>query len=86
MKEHEFTLYVTPGGENMTVDAIIEALAEAGCTDALLGLGVSGRIGLQFIREAESAGVALTSAIKDVKKALPNAEIIEVFPNIEDLR
>ncbi|HEL3249920.1 TPA: DNA-binding protein, partial [Stenotrophomonas maltophilia] len=49
-------------------------LAEAGCDDALVGLGLPGRLALAFCREADSAGAALRSALDDVQRAAPGAE------------
>lgn len=59
----------------------IEALAKAGCDDALVGLGRTGRIALDFAREARSAKVAVRSAINDVRKAIPQATLIEAAPD-----
>lgn len=56
------------------IDQVITRLAEAGCTDAVVGLGVDGQVALEFVREASSAEEALQSALRDVKRALPDAE------------
>jgi hypothetical protein len=85
MKGYEFTLHFKLTDENLTSDAVIEALAEAGCTDALVGTGVAGCIGLQFIREAKSAKDALTSAVNDVQKAIPTAKLTEAAPDMVGL-
>lgn len=81
MADYEFCLKyrlppTTDGG------AAAEALGAAGCTDALLGIGVTGRLALAFEREARSAMAAISSAIDDVQKALPQAELIEVQPDL----
>lgn len=64
---------------------VVEALGEAGCDDATIGIGLPGRVGLMFAREAESAVAALQSALADVKKALPGAKLIEVGPDFVGL-
>ena len=63
----------------------IENLAEAGCDDALIGIGQRGRIAFDFIRSAESALVAVCSAIKEVKSVIPDAELIEATPDFVGL-
>ena len=56
---------------------LVERLGEAGCDDAMIGVGQPGRIALRFTREAESAKHAIVSALVDVKKAIPAAKLIE---------
>ncbi|WP_022654030.1 DNA-binding protein [Aquaspirillum serpens] len=74
--EYEFTLkFKIPSDP---VDELIEKLAEAGCDDALIGIGTPGKIALEFIRESTSAKQAIISAIRDVKSAIPDAMLIEV--------
>jgi len=65
--------------------AYLDALFEAGCDDATVGIGKPGSLGLAFTREAESAENALKSAIEAVKKAVPGAELIEVTPDLVNL-
>lgn len=66
-------------------DALIDALAEAGCDDATVGTGAAGRLALEFDREADSAWAAVTSAISAVRNAVPGARLIEVGPDIVGL-
>jgi hypothetical protein len=51
----------------------------------LIGIGQPGRIALRFTREAESAKRAIVSALEDVKKVIPEAELIEVGPDLVGL-
>lgn len=82
MKEYEFGLrFSLPQGQ-VCSDELIELLGDAGCDDALIGIGHAGRIALEFTREAECAYDAILSAIKDVKQALPAAELLEVTPDL----
>lgn len=82
MKEYEFTLrFILPSGEAPS-DEIVERLGEAGCDDALIGVGRAGRISLEFARVATSAREAILSAIADVKRALPDAQLAEVTPDL----
>jgi predicted DNA-binding transcriptional regulator AlpA len=83
--EYEFTLkFKLPTSETDT-DAVMERLGEQGCTDALVGLGQSGYVGLDFVREAQSAEAALLSAIDDVKRAVPGAVLVEAGPDFVGL-
>ncbi|WP_431021965.1 DNA-binding protein [Erwinia rhapontici] len=80
--EYTFTLkYQLVGQTEEDGDALVERLAEAGCDDALIGLGIPGRIALEFIREASSAQQAMESALEQVRSVLPDARLFEVSPD-----
>ena len=85
MNEFEFTLKFGLTSTPLEPDAYIERLGEEGCDDALVGVGQSGRIALQFTRAAENAFNAILSAIKDVKRAIPDAQLIEATPDLVGL-
>mgnify|MGYP006204673371 FL=1 len=85
MKLYEFTLKFTLPDAKQNAEAYIAALAQAGCDDALIGIGQPGRIALQFSRDANSAFAAITSAIKDVKTAIPQAKLTEATPDLVGL-
>ena len=81
MHEYEFGLrFSLPESEEHS-DELIERLGNAGCDDALIGIGHAGRIAFEFAREADSAHRAIISAIRDVRRALPGARLIEVTPD-----
>lgn len=61
---------------------LVERLGDAGCNDALVGIGRPGYIALEFAREADNALAAEASAIADVKRAIPSATPIEAGPAI----
>jgi hypothetical protein len=63
----------------------LDALFEAGCDDATIGVGSPGSIALDFAREAASAEEAVRSAIADVRTAIPGAELVEVGPDLVNL-
>lgn len=71
----EFTFTLTYQLHTSDVDALIERLA-AGCDDAIVGVGQSGRFSIEFVRRASSAGEAVESAIADVGRAVPEAKLI----------
>lgn len=82
--EYEFTLkYQLPEDEN--VDVLLERLAEAGCDDAVIGIGQPGRLALAFTRESRSAREAIESALNDVRTAVPSARLIEATPDLVGL-
>lgn len=83
--EYQFTLHYRLPETSCDLDAVTQQLGEAGCDDALVGMGLPGRLGLDFVREADSAEAAMRSALADVRKALPQAELIEAVPDFVGL-
>lgn len=73
--EHEFTLRfrLDPADNAGDVEDILERLGEAGCLDALVGVGAPGEIVLDFTRSATSLAQAIRIAIADVESAIPTA-------------
>lgn len=80
--EYEFILKYALADEHTNAKQYLDALFKAGCEDATIGTGKTGAIALEFVREAASADAAVLSAIADVKKAMPDAELIEVSPDL----
>lgn len=76
--EYTFTLKYQLADDDRNPDVLVERLGEAGCDDALVGIGQPGRLALEFIREAENADAAVRSALADVRSAVPSARLIEV--------
>lgn len=75
-RDYDFTLkFSVP--PNLAQDQIESALFQAGCDDAIIGLGQKGRLALNFTREASSAEQAMLSAIQDVQLAVPAARLVE---------
>ena len=85
MKEYEFILKFSLPDNEADPEIFIGKLGEAGCDDALIGIGRSGRIGLDFTRQSVSALEAVLIAIKDVKRAIPDARLIEATPDLVGL-
>jgi hypothetical protein len=67
--QYRFTLNYQLADNATDIDTLIERLGDAGCDDALVGIGLPGRISLEFTRTADSAQAAMTSALADVKRA-----------------
>ena len=83
--EYTFTLKYQLADDDRDPDALVERLGEAGCDDALVGIGQPGRLALEFTREADSADAAVRSALADVRSAVPAARLIEVAPDLVGL-
>lgn len=85
MAEFSFTLIFALPQNQLNPEEWVEVLGANGCDDALVGVGITGRIALDFIREARNAREAVVSAIKDVKSIIPGAVLIEVSPDLVGL-
>ena len=83
--EYTFTLKYQLADDDRDADALVERLGEAGCDDALVGIGQRGRLALEFTREAADAEEAVRSALADVRRAVPSARLIEVTPDLVGL-
>ncbi len=83
--EFTFTLKYQLSAQDVSPDDIIGRLVAAGCDDALIGIGLPGRVALEFSREADSAAVAIGQALADAENALPAATLIEASPDLVGL-
>lgn len=79
--EYVFTLRFQLPEARLAEEELLERLVEAGCDDALVGLGVPGKIALEFTREAVSAQQTVQGAIKAVQRAIPDAQLTEAAPD-----
>ena len=83
--EYTFTLKYRLLPADQNVDDLIGRLGAEGCDDALVGVGQPGRMALEFTREADSARDALQSALADMKRAMPTAQLFEAAPDFVGL-
>lgn len=83
--DYVFTLKYQLSPDEPDMDTLIGRLGEAGCDDALIGIGQPGRIALEFTREAACAADAISTALADVRNALPTATLIEATPDLVGL-
>lgn len=81
-KEYDFTLKFALADPEIEPEIYVKQLGEAGCDDAIIGIGQKGRIALQFNREAPNAAEAILSAIQDVKRVIPSATLVEATPDL----
>lgn len=85
MTDYDFVLKFDLPDPEIDPGEYLDALFEAGCDDATAGIGQHGRVALNFTREAPSALEAVSSAIRDVKKAIPGVKLIEATPDLVGL-
>lgn len=85
MASYNFDLSFALSDPNAEPSQFLDALFEAGCDDATIGVGKRGTLALAFSREAPSAEDAVRSAIGDVSKAVPEAKLVEVKPDMVNL-
>jgi hypothetical protein len=83
--EYEFNLKFKLASGDNDHDAIMQRLADCGCTDALVGFGLPGYVGLEFVRDASSAEDAILSAARDAQAALPGSQLVEAGPDFVGL-
>lgn len=86
MKEYDFALMFLLNQSDLNSEAYLDQLYEAGCDDALIGIGKNGNIALDFIRESSCAYDAVKSAINNVKSVLPQAKLIHVSPDLVGIK
>ncbi len=66
--------------------AVLDALYEAGCDDAAVGLGASGLIGLGFTRVGQDPDAVISETVTQVLKGLPEGtKLREVKPDLVSL-
>ena len=83
--KYTFTLTYRLAEEDSDPDRLLELLRRVGWSDALVGVGVPGRLVLEFTREARTARSAVRSALADVKRAIPLSRLVEAAPDFVGL-
>lgn len=82
MSKYDFTLRFTLPSSETDMDDVADRLYGDGCDDALIGIGHSGSVALDFTRESTSAREAVMSAIAGVCAAIPGSVLVEVAPDL----
>ena len=85
MDSYSFVLNFNLPHREDNPEKYLDALYEAGCDDASVGIGQHGMIGLDFTRSAANAEEALRSAIEGVQTAIPGASLVQVGPDLVGL-
>jgi hypothetical protein len=82
-EKFEFDLIFTIPSKGTDQGEILDALFEAGCDDAVVGIGTPGSIALSFSRSGEGASGVISEATKAALSALPQgAKLREVTPDL----
>lgn len=83
--EYSFTLKVQMPPSDCEEEPLKQRLASVGCKDVRVAVGLRGRVMLSFTRGAERADQALLGALREVRKAIPGARLIEAGPDMVGL-
>lgn len=85
MSKHSFDLHFLLASADEDPESHLGRLLEEECDDSTVGIGRPGHIGFMFTREAPTATEAVVSAIVAVKRAIPDATLVEVSPDLVGL-
>jgi|ERR1700722_11308366 len=85
MDHFTFTLNFALPKRDDDPEQYLDALYEAGCDDASVGVGQLGMLGLDFTREAATAEDAIRSAIDNVRAAIAGITLVQAGPDIVGL-
>lgn len=83
--EFIFTLKYQLSEQDANHHNIVGRLLAEGCDDAVIGIGLPGRLALEFTREADSAVQTILQAISEIKNVIPSALLIEAAPDLVGL-
>ena len=75
--EFIFTLRYQLSEHDADQHNIVGRLVAEGCDDAVIGIGLPGRLALEFTTEADSAVLAIRQARSEVKNIVPSALLTE---------
>ena len=78
LSTHSFTIHLV--GVNLDDDSLLDALYEAGCSDAAFS-SVDGEVRAAFDRRAASFEQALVTAIRDLEVGAPESRVVRVAPD-----
>ncbi|MEY2856346.1 MAG: hypothetical protein RLZZ74_655 [Cyanobacteriota bacterium] len=82
MNEYDFAIHFKLADHTVDPSIYEDRLFEAGCDDALVGIGQKGYLGLDFIRSSNDAINAVYSAIEDVKSVVPDSDLYYISPDV----
>jgi hypothetical protein len=85
MDNYTFMLNFTLPAREDDPEQFLDALYNAGCDDAVVGVGQYGMIGLDFTRAATSAEEAIRSAVGNVRSAIPGTTLVQAGPDLVGL-
>lgn len=82
MTDYDFTLTFKFNNPNVNPESYLDLFYEAGCDDALIGIGKTGYMSFNFIRESSSAFEAISTAINNVQSVINDVELINISPDL----
>lgn len=56
--------------------AVLDSLYEAGCDDAVVGLGAPGAVGLGFARAGDGAETVISATVRQALRGLPDGTVL----------
>lgn len=83
MNNYEFELQFQLQPEE-DPEQYLDLLYEAGCSDATIGIGKKGHIGLLFYREASSSCSAIKKSLEEVFSVIPHAKLHQANPYLQN--
>lgn len=83
--EYSFTLKYQMPPQDCEETLLKQRLSSVGCQEVRVAVGLRGRMMLSFSRSAERADQALLGALREVRKAVPGARLIEAGPDMVGL-
>ncbi len=84
MNEYDFDLIFKLDDRELS-DNCLDSLFDAGCDDATISIGMKGYLGLNFCRNSNDIKTAISTAINDVLKVLPHAQLERAEPDLLNL-
>lgn len=81
--EFDFTLQVELAEHDPLMESLMQRLEEAGCSNALAGVGARCIVDLQFIISARTTKEALEGAAGAVQRAFQGASVIRIIPALD---
>ena len=70
IREFQFDVMIRLPQGSPDIEDVLDRLFQAGCDDAVVGLGTPGLLGLSFIREGTDRDEVITGAVRDALAGL----------------
>ena len=77
IREFQFEVMIRQPKCCPDVEDVLDRLFQAGCDDAVVGLGTPGLLGLSFIREGKDREGVIAGAVTDALAGLPEGALVE---------
>ena len=77
IREFQFDVMIRLPQGCPDLDDVLDRLFQAGCDDAVMGLGTPGALGLSFIRQGADREAVIAGAVRDALAGLPEDAEVE---------